>query len=303
MSTEYKSSRRRSQIKERKKPAKDSFLKTLQVQIVICAIIFLCATLTKVINNNLFGTVKVGAFNTSYRLSNIGDLNNKLDELASKNKLLSFFFGRVQVQPIFSQTTEDNSSKENTSSATQTTSSNIAPAGTGIGIDDIPVVDAQILSESLEEIYDTLPNSNELKLPPIIEEKLVIKEKIIAPVFGRVSSPFGIRNDPFTNKKSFHTGTDIAVATGTKVKAAMAGTVKSVSYSSVGGKYILIEHSNGFVTYYGHLSETLVKKGAKVKVGAVIAKSGNTGRSTGAHLHFEMRKDDKYLNTEQYIKY
>lgn len=302
MSTEFGRRRRRSQLVEGKKPAKDSFLKTLQVQIAICAIVFLCATLIKIVNGNLYATAKVGAFNTSYRLSNIGDLNNKLDELSSKNKLLSFFFGRPQAEQVFNTTAEETSINENSSSATQTTS-NIEPAGVGIGIDDIPVIDAQILPESLEQSDETLPNSSELKIPPIIEEKLTIKEKLVCPVNGRVSSPFGIRNDPFTKKKSFHTGTDIAVVSGTNVKASMAGTVKSVSYSSVGGNYILIEHSNGFVTYYGHLSKVLVKKGAKVKVGAVIAKSGNTGRSTGAHLHFEMRKDGKYINTQQYLNY
>lgn len=308
MNTEFE--RRRSHLSEKKEPArKDNFLKVLQIQLIICALIFLCALGIKIINNNMYSTVKVGTFNTSYRLSNLGDLNNKLDNLAASNKFFAFFFGRAKSAPVFSEqpVTEESSNTDVSSETTssETTSSNAttssALSGVGEGLEMIPVVSEFSMPESQEEIDDSTPNL--LKMPPVLEEKVTLPEKIVKPLNGSISSPFGVRNDPFTSKLSFHTGIDIPAKSGTSVKAAMSGKVYATGTSSVGGKYILIEHSNGFYTYYGHLSKILVKKGAKVGSGAKIALSGNTGRSTGPHLHFEIRKDGKYTNPQFYLTY
>lgn len=308
MNTEFE--RRRRHLSDNKEPVrKDNFLKVLQIQLIICALIFLCALGIKIINNNMYSTVKVGTFNTSYRLSNLGDLNNKLDNLAASNKFFAFFFGRAKSTPVISQQpiAEESSSSDGSSEAvsSETTSSSAdtssALSGVGEGLEIIPVVSEFSMPESQEEIDDSTPNL--LKMPPVLEEKVTLPEKIVKPLNGSISSPFGVRNDPFTSKLSFHTGIDIPANSGTSVKAAMSGKVYATGTSSVGGKYILIEHSNGFYTYYGHLSKILVKKGANVNSGAKIALSGNTGRSTGPHLHFEIRKDGKYTNPQLYLAY
>lgn len=112
----------------------------------------------------------------------------------------------------------------------------------------------------------------------------------------RVTSGFGMRNDPFLKIPRFHSGVDIRCSTGTPVKASKGGTVTFAGYMEDYGNLVIISHDNGFESYYGHLHKIEVAENQSVKRGAVIAYSGNTGRSTGPHLHFEIRKDDKPIN-------
>lgn len=112
----------------------------------------------------------------------------------------------------------------------------------------------------------------------------------IHPVAGRITSGFGVRKDPFTEKHKFHKGIDIACAIGTKVVASAEGTVVFAGTKKGYGKTVIVEHRNGYRTLYGHLSSIRVKNGDKVAQGQKIALSGMTGRSTGPHLHFEVRR-------------
>jgi murein DD-endopeptidase MepM/ murein hydrolase activator NlpD len=99
----------------------------------------------------------------------------------------------------------------------------------------------------------------------------------------------------------FHNGVDIATPIGTWVGAAAAGTVVEAGWSNGFGNYIKIKHNNGYSTLYGHLSQICVHSGQKVKAGSLIAKSGNTGRTTGPHLHFSIFKGDVVLNPLDYL--
>lgn len=105
---------------------------------------------------------------------------------------------------------------------------------------------------------------------------------------GRISSQFGWRADPFTGATKFHQGVDIAMAYGRDVKAAASGKVSFAGTQSGYGNTVVIDHADGRQTRYAHLSETLVKAGETVQEGSVVGKSGNSGRSTGPHLHFEV---------------
>jgi len=112
----------------------------------------------------------------------------------------------------------------------------------------------------------------------------------ILPVSGKFTSDFGYRRDPITGKgKDFHSGIDIKAEIGTKVKATGAGTVSFAGYRSGYGYLVIIDHGFGIETYYGHNSKLLVKRGQKVERGDIIARSGNSGRSTGSHVHYEVR--------------
>lgn len=123
------------------------------------------------------------------------------------------------------------------------------------------------------------------------------------PVDGPVTSGFGRRIDPFTGKLAFHPGIDIEVNRGTKVRATADGVVRRAGYDKGGyGRYILIDHGNGFKTVYGHNSKLLVKVGEHVVRGQVISLSGNTGRSTGPHLHYEVRYKNKVINPRNYVQ-
>lgn len=102
-----------------------------------------------------------------------------------------------------------------------------------------------------------------------------------------VTSEFGYRSDPFTGETRGHTGIDLAVPTGTPIRAALPGTVTVSQYSSSYGYYVIIDHGNGLSTLYGHNSRLLAQVGQTVEAGDIISLSGSTGRSTGPHLHLK----------------
>lgn len=117
-----------------------------------------------------------------------------------------------------------------------------------------------------------------------------------------VSSEFGRRRDPMTGKPKGHGGIDLAVPTGTEVRCAWDGAVQAVRYSKTGyGYHVIVSHGNGLVTLYAHCSKLLVKEGQQVKAGTVVALSGSTGKSTGPHLHFEVRVNGEQQNPRKYL--
>lgn len=121
------------------------------------------------------------------------------------------------------------------------------------------------------------------------------------PAPGYISSSYGGRNDPFGRGRAHHLGIDIDANTGDPVTAAAEGVV---SYSGVRNGYgnvVEIDHGNGYKTLYAHNSANLVRAGDVVRAGQQIAKVGSTGRSTGSHLHFEVKLDGRQVNPRQYL--
>jgi murein DD-endopeptidase MepM/ murein hydrolase activator NlpD len=136
-------------------------------------------------------------------------------------------------------------------------------------------------------------------------EKVTGNEKIefIMPMKGWISSEYGYRIHPFTNKREFHEGIDIAARIGTPIYAAASGIVEKVDFSEHRGKIVTLQHNGGFITIYTRCDKILVQEGQHVKSGDVIAKSGNSGTlSTGPHIHFELRKNGKPVDPLRYIK-
>ncbi|MFO7849011.1 MAG: M23 family metallopeptidase [Spirochaetia bacterium] len=107
---------------------------------------------------------------------------------------------------------------------------------------------------------------------------------------GVVTSLYGTRESPLTQKIHFHHGIDIAAPRGTEVYASLQGTVEETGHNSILGHYLVLSHSNDFRTIYGHLEKILVKRGTDVGTGTIIGVVGSTGLSTGPHLHFEIRR-------------
>ena len=103
-----------------------------------------------------------------------------------------------------------------------------------------------------------------------------------------VASDFGSRKDPFSGKEDFHTGIDIAAEEGSNVTAVWPGKIKETGFDDIYGNYIIVEHSKDFYTKYCHLSKICVMKNEYVLAKEKIGEAGNTGRSTGSHLHFEV---------------
>lgn len=149
-------------------------------------------------------------------------------------------------------------------------------------------------------------NSNEKELDNIykyFEERKDILRSTPArwPCYGWVTSEFGFRYDPFTGERTFHKGLDIATSIGVPVLAPADGTVISTGFHSGLGNQIVIDHGLGIVTFYGHLNDFKVKVGDKVVRGQVIGTVGNSGRSTGPHLHYEVVVNGINVNPRKYI--
>ena len=158
-------------------------------------------------------------------------------------------------------------------------------------------------SMSPEELFDDT-KAEPFRIPPPSScsyEKISINFKYNSPLYGTVTSRFGYRDHPIMDDSNFHTGIDIAAKSGSPITAFADGTVIDSGKNDTYGNYILIEHSDGIRSFYGHNSKLVVKKGEKVKLGQKIAEVGSTGMSTGPHLHFEIRNGKIRLDPSLYI--
>jgi murein DD-endopeptidase MepM/ murein hydrolase activator NlpD len=141
----------------------------------------------------------------------------------------------------------------------------------------------------------------------VLEQKLVAQSQLlastpsIAPVRGILTDGFGGRSDPFTGEPGNHNAIDISSAVGQAVRAPADGIVVKAEWANGYGNVIYISHGYGYSTRYGHLSAYAAKPGQHVKRGDVIAYVGSTGRSTGPHLHYEVRLNNNPVNPLEYI--
>ncbi len=136
-----------------------------------------------------------------------------------------------------------------------------------------------------------------------LEDKrnLLASTPAIMPTDGWMSSSFGYRISPFTGRREFHKGQDIGARKGEPVLTSANGVVTYAGVKGAFGKVVIVDHGHGMVTRYAHLSKALKKKGDAVKRGDIIGKVGNTGRSTGAHLHYEVLLNGVRVNPKKYI--
>lgn len=124
----------------------------------------------------------------------------------------------------------------------------------------------------------------------------------VLPVSGFwLSSPYGWRTHPITEKKAFHDGVDLACAEGTPIYAAMDGCVVYTLYSTSGGNMVRLRHADGVETVYCHMQYTFVRDGEQVTAGQLIGTAGSTGNATGPHLHFSLLVNDTYYDPSQML--
>jgi murein DD-endopeptidase MepM/ murein hydrolase activator NlpD len=176
----------------------------------------------------------------------------------------------------------------------------VAPAGEGgVGGPFIPLsVDpgAPAFDKALADAARDVAEADRLsRLLPILPVR--------APLIGEapVSSPFGYRRDPFLGLPMLHTGVDLVQDYGSEIHATAGGRVAHAGPMGGYGDMVEIDHGNGLVTRYGHLSEILVAEGQEVKAGALLGRLGSTGRSTGPHLHYEVRVDGEPVDPERFL--
>ena len=171
-----------------------------------------------------------------------------------------------------------------------------------LGLEELTIT--QKITENIEEIktaeLEVAKNNVAEKTQTKTEEIADIDGIKIAtlPITGTISSRYGERS---RRRVSTHTGLDIAAPTGTPIKVIADGTVTFAQYSGSYGYLVKVDHGNGVETWYAHTSKMYVKAGEKVTAGDTIAAVGNTGNSTGPHLHLEIRINGKHVNPQKYI--
>ncbi|MCL2374120.1 MAG: M23 family metallopeptidase [Treponema sp.] len=135
------------------------------------------------------------------------------------------------------------------------------------------------------------------------ELRLALGDRLfVHPVRGaRLSSPFGWRNDPFTGVRRHHAAVDLAAPLGTPIIAAKDGRVSALGYDRVFGHFVILTHAGGFQTLYAHLHNVSVRRGDQVRQGARIGSVGNTGLSTGPHLHFAIYRNNRAVNPLDFL--
>ncbi len=168
-------------------------------------------------------------------------------------------------------------------------------------------IDLDSLNNKLDRIHRLIKlellSYNELKNKIEQDKEKILAHPAIYPVLNgtlHLSSDFGYRRDPFSKKYKFHDGHDFSTKVGTDVYSTANGRVVKSKYWGSFGNYIEIEHGNGYVTIYAHLSSRDVQKDDKVYRGQKIGKVGNTGRSTAPHLHYEIKYHSKSIDPSPY---
>lgn len=162
---------------------------------------------------------------------------------------------------------------------------------------DVLEKEVYVQAKSYDEILE-LAKTQEMRL-----ENLPAIQPVLNKDLTRVASGYGVRIDPVYHVKKFHTGMDFTAPTGTDIYATGNGTVSFVGWRQGYGNTVEVNHGFGYTTLYAHLYKALVRPGQKVKRGDVIALVGNTGKSTGPHLHYEVRINDKPVDPRNYYFY
>lgn len=165
--------------------------------------------------------------------------------------------------------------------------------------DTINSVEVATVSNSLRAVLQQDKEAKEKEEVKKQDKMLNGVSLAVVPVKGRISSRYGSNSSV---RDHTHMGVDVAVATGTPIKAVGSGKITVSGTSGGYGKLIVINHGNGVESYYGHCSKLYKAVGTWVEAGDVIAAVGSTGNSTGPHLHFEVRVNGKYVNPQKYLK-
>jgi len=167
---------------------------------------------------------------------------------------------------------------------------------TGIGGPYIPADDASMFETRVRELDEALARLESAKLA-------ANTMPIHNPARGfSISSPFGVRSDPLLGRPAMHAGMDFRAPAGSVIRAAGAGTVVKAGWNGGYGRMVEIDHGDGLTTRYAHMSQISVKVGDRLSRGDIVGKVGTSGRSTGPHLHYEVRRNNTAIDPMRFIK-
>lgn len=167
----------------------------------------------------------------------------------------------------------------------------------------IKLMPSSSIKNSFKSILSSTTDYPEMfnEITAVVKRYTFPSDSFIPPVDGEITSSFGKRTDPISNVESEHFGIDINAPLNTEIKASSGGTVIKAETNNYYGNFIIIGHKDGLSTLYGHLNEILVKPGDEISTSEIIGLSGDSGRTTGPHLHFEVRKDNIPIDPLKYL--
>lgn len=261
-----------------------SLFKKMVIQIGICLVIYFTLYIVQ---------------NSNYIFSQ--DIINKTKEILSYDINIQEIWSKfVNGMNNFSSAIIPNELKNEITNNIENTNNIAQNAIGGAELENVIMENTIHVANENSEVKDE--SHEEEKRPQTDDEYIKCNFSFIKPVEGIVSSEFGKRDvdNPIVSKN--HTGIDVAANTGTTIRAAMEGTVTISSTIGDYGYHIQIENKD-VITLYGHCSKLLVKKGEFVKQGQVIAEVGSTGKSTGPHLHFEIKRGNTYINPRNILEF
>ncbi len=292
-----------------------SDIKEFSIPRILCTFLFVFAGVSIICTSFIgYDYIKLKRF--SFNHDGLGHTVHSLNnEITSQRKQIQRFAGEIEIlkkQVVTLSTFEDKvrliADIKQTSDSSGLIGIGSIPADT---LDpDIPLTQKHnsLIREMHQQVTQTkvAAEKHALDFDQLIKQleqkrNILSATPSIRPVNGWVTSGFGNRISPFTGQKEFHSGLDIANAPGTKIIAPANGRVSIASEKLYIGNLLVIDHDHGRVTQYGHLKEILVNPGQEVKRGDVIALMGNTGRSTGPHLHYEVLINGTPVNPLKYI--
>ena len=255
--------------------------KKMLLQIVLCTLIYFVFTLVQ---------------NSNYIFSE--EFNKKANEILSYDINISGAYDGFKSY-IFKQDNVNNAEENDDASGQTDTNEPITIEDDTLGQGGGEYVSATSAVFEVTETHEEASSYNQMQIDA---DEIKSRVSFILPVSGTISSRFGVRetDNPIVSK--YHSGIDIAANTGTKIMAAMEGTVLVAGFESSLGNYIIIQNEN-IQTLYAHCSKLYVKNGAYVKQEAEIGEVGSTGNSTGPHLHFQIEISGRVVNPEYVLNF
>lgn len=272
----------KSNIKNKNKP---SLSKRFIKQIIICMLVYSIFYVTS---------------NREYFLSN--EFRNKVEEFSSQNEVLKNTYNYIigYVDKYLNKKQEENkedgkgdNKEENKEEAEEENKASQEIQSNEVINDNSQIVNEQNIGGSNEIAKEETPKTQE----EIDAEEIKNKISFVVPIEGTISSTFGWRNPTTATVPKYHTGLDLAAPTGTVIKSATDGVVTMVSSYGDYGKHYRIQNDDVTIIY-AHCSKLYLKEGDYVTQGQEIAEVGSTGNSTGPHLHFEIRKEDRLVDPQ-----
>lgn len=284
----------RKKAREEREGKKSGFLNLILLQLILCVL-----TAIIILFGNLIFSGSVNRMK-EYYVANILNDNSLKDTAKSAIEQVMLFLN----QPASNKTLSDSSSSSSASSdlgssSRQEESSQTSDSSGSNASSETVLGSATGVSSAGGEFNPAWEQTTANFNPAPLNLGQKEAQKTCVPLHGVLSCGYGYRLHPITGLPDFHKGIDIPADEGTPILAAMDGTVMTAGVSASFGNYVVIQHSDSLVTRYGHCSRLNVEQGQEVQAGDIVGFVGNTGYSTGKHLHFDVSRNGTYFDPHQ----